>query len=372
MDKVKFLELRTQTQRLETEIHSAVKKVIDSSWFVLGSEVKSFEIEFAKYCGTQYCVGVGSGTDALYLALRACGVGRGDEVVTVSHSFIASALAISWTGATPVFVDIDPKTFTINADEVAQAISTRTKVILPVHLYGQCADIAPLLTQASDHGLKVVEDACQAHGATYRGQRAGSLGDMGCFSFYPSKNLGAFGDGGAITTKDPELAERLRMLRNYGQKQKYNHISEGYNSRLDELQAAILRVKLRYLDEWNVARRQLASRYDTLLSSHVLTPEVNEECEHVYHLYVIRSERQELLARYLIERGVGAFIHYPIPIHRQEVYFNGKFRSASQLAVTNLFAKQVLSLPMYPELTLREIEHVAQVIIKFEGGHDSQ
>jgi len=362
---VPFVDLRVQYSTICDQIQAAINEVLDSGWFVLGRHVELFEKEFAEYCGSGEAVGVGSGTEALHLALEACGIGPGDEVITVSHTFIATALAISWTGATPVFVDIDQLTYTIDVNQAAEAITPCTKAILPVHLYGQCADMDPLLALAQEHGLWVIEDAAQAHGATYKGRKAGSIGHLGCFSFYPSKNLGACGDAGAVTTNDTTLADRLRLLRNYGQTLKYHHTSQGYNSRLDELQAAILRVKLRYLDHWNSARRALATWYDELLAGYVETPQVRPGNSHAYHLYVIQSEDRDTLQRALQAKGIGTLIHYPIPIHRQVAYQNpGAFCQVGSLSVTERVSQRVLSLPMYPELAMDQVELVARAIVE--------
>ena len=362
---VPFVDLKAQYSTIRDQMQAAINEVLDSGCFVLGRHVELFEKEFAEYCGSAEAIGVGSGTEALHLALEACGVGPGDEVITVSHTFIATALAISWTGATPVFVDIDPDTYTINVEQVAHAVTGRTKAVVPVHLYGQCADMDPLLALAQEHALWVIEDAAQAHGATYKGRKAGSMGHLGCLSFYPSKNLGACGDAGAITTNDTTLAERLRLLRNYGQMLKYHHSSQGYNSRLDELQAAILRVKLRYLDHWNSARQTLATQYDELLADRVETPQVRPGNSHIYHLYVIQSEDRDTLQQALQAKGIGTLIHYPIPIHRQVAYQNqGAFRQVGSLPVTERVSQRVLSLPMYPELTMDQVELVARAIVE--------
>jgi dTDP-4-amino-4,6-dideoxygalactose transaminase len=362
--RVPFVDLRAQQNHLAEEVSEAVQQVMRRAWFVLGQETEAFETEFAAYTGVRYCVGVGSGTEALHLALEACGLGPGDEVITVSHTFVATALAISWTGAIPVFVDVDPDTYTISVDRVAQAITKQTKAIIPVHLYGQCADMDSLWALAQEYGLWVIEDAAQAHGATCKGRIAGGIGHLGCFSFYPSKNLGACGDAGAVTTNDPSLADRLRLLRNYGQTRKYHHTSHGYNSRLDELQAAILRVKLRHLDQWNSARQTLAARYNELLAGVVKIPQVRSGHTHVYHLYVIQCGHRDAMQRALQSAGIGSLIHYPIPVHLQGVYQGrgAATRQAGPLEVTEQVAASVLSLPMYPELQVDQVDFVAQVV----------
>lgn len=362
---VPFVDLQVQYSPIRNQIQTAINEVLDSGWFVLGQNVELFEKEFAGYCGCAEAVGVGSGTEALHLALKVCGVGVGDEVITVSHTFIATALAIVWTGATPVFVDIDPVTYTMDVSQAAKVITPRTKAILPVHLYGQCADMDPLLELAQEYGLWVIEDACQAHGATYKGRKAGSLGHLGCFSFYPSKNLGAYGDGGAITTNDKALAQRLRLLRNYGQTRKYHHESMGYNSRLDELQAAILRAKLPYLDTWNEQRRRIAALYrDSIQSEHVTLPGEATWGQHVYHLFVIRSSHRDELQRHLYDHKVQTMIHYPVPVHQQ-----GALATISKqewhLPETEKLAKEVLSLPMYAEMTEEQVRRVSCVVNDF-------
>jgi dTDP-4-amino-4,6-dideoxygalactose transaminase len=364
--KVPFLDLKLQHSQLADELNEAMQRVMSRAWFILGEEVEAFEVEFAAYCGAKHCVGVGSGTDALNLALEACGVGLEDEVITVSHTFIGTAIAISRAKARPVFVDIDSATYTMDSEQAARAITPRTKAILPVHLYGQCADMDPLLDLARKHNLWVIEDACQAHGAIYKGRRAGSIGHLGCFSFYPSKNLGACGDSGAITTNDEELAERLRLLRNYGQRRKYHHESMGYNSRLDELQAAVLRVKLSHLDEWNQARCQRAREYSKLLSGTELTlPYIAKWGEPVFHQYVIRTSHRDKLQQRLQDTGVETLIHYPIPVHLQMSYASSKYQ-ANTLQITEKCAQEVLSLPMYAEIADEQIAYVYQAI------HDSE
>ncbi len=306
---------------------------------------------------------MGSGTEALHLALLACGVQPGDDVATVALTAVPTASAISFAGARPLLVDIDPRTFTMDPNRLEAAITPRTKAILPVHLYGQTADMDPILEVARRRGIPVIEDACQAHGAEYRGRRTGTLGVMAAFSFYPTKNLGACGDGGAVTTDDPTLADRLRLLRNYGQRKRYYHESKGFNSRLDELQAAILRVKLRDLNRWNEARRAKARLYDSLLGEVVLPLEA-DYARHVYHLYVIRCRRRDELQRFLADRGIGTLIHYPVPVHLQEAYRDlGLSRGA--LPVTERCAEEILSLPLYPELPDAQIVEVAEAINQF-------
>jgi len=361
--RIEFNDLKPQHRELRREIQAAVEQVMDDGWFILGKQGESFEREFADYCGVAHCVGVGSGTEAIHLALVACGVQPGDDVVTVSLTAVPTASAISFAGARPVFVDVDPRTFTMDPARLESALTPRTKAILPVHLYGQTADMDPILEIGRRHGIPVIEDACQAHGAEYKGRRAGSLGSMAAFSFYPTKNLGACGDGGAVTTDDPELADRLRLLRNYGQRKRYYHESKGYNSRLDEVQAAILRVKLRHLNGWNEVRRTKATLYSSRLRE-VLCPLEAGYARHVYHLYVVRSRRRDELQRFLAERGIGTLIHYPVPVHLQEAYRDlGLPRGA--LPVTERCAEEILSLPLYPELPDELVVEVAETINQF-------
>ena len=361
---VVFNDLQGPAREIRHELQAAWQRVLDSGWYILGREVEAFEEEFAAYCGVPFCIGVGSGTEALHLALKACGVGPGDEVITVSHTFIATALAITWTGARPVFVDIDPETYTMDPRKTEQAVTSRTRAVIPVHLYGQCADMDPIMHLAHTHGLSVIEDAAQAHGATYKGRKAGSIGDMGCFSFYPSKNLGAYGDAGAVTTKNAELAARLRLLRNYGQTEKYCHPTIGYNSRLDELQASLLRAKLPYLNTWNAERRRLAGLYHSLISEHVRSPFERADNEHVYHLYVITTPRRDGLQTSLRSRQIDTLIHYPIPIHRQRA-FQHLGADRMHLPVTEQAAAKILSLPLYPGMTDEAVQIVGTAISEF-------
>jgi dTDP-4-amino-4,6-dideoxygalactose transaminase len=360
--QVPFVDLAAQYPTIAPEINEAVAKVIQSTDFILGREVGLFEEEFATYCEAKYAVGVDSGTSALELALRAYEIGPGDEVITAANTFIASALAISHAGAKPVLVDVDPYTYTIDVAQIAKAITARTKAILPVHLYGHPAHMDPIRQLAEKYGLVVIEDACQAHGARYKGTRTGSLGHAAAFSFYPGKNLGAFGDGGMVVTNDREIAKRLEMLRNYGQKEKYHHQFRGYNRRLDTLQAAILRVKLKYLEKWNASRRWNAKLYQkSLEGAGVVTPVEAAGAESVWHLYVIRTENRDTLRESLISRGISPGIHYPIPIHLQPAY-KDLGHKRGDFPITEGHAERILSLPMYAELTLESIEYVAQSI----------
>ena len=359
---IPLVDLRTQHLALKDEIDGAIDRVVGNSSFILGEEVASFEKEFARFCQAKYAIGTCSGTSALHLALIACGVRAGDEVITTPSTFIATAEAISYIGAKPVFVDIEPDIYTIDPSKIKAAITERTKAILPVHLYGQPASMEPILEIAGEHGLRVVEDAAQAHGAEYKGKRIGTLGDVACFSFYPGKNLGALGDGGAIVTNDDEIAETVRLLRNHGRKQKYIHLFIGYNYRLDAIQAAILRVKLKWLEDWNHKRRQYADIYRNMLQGFELTlPCKIDHCQPVYYVFVVRSKRRDALAQWLKERGIEAGIHYPVPLHLQPAYQHlgyqkGDFPIAEQLA------DEVLSIPMFPELTESQVEEVVEAI----------
>ena len=350
---VPFVDLGVQYRAIATEIDDAISKVIQDADFILGNEVRLFEEEFAEFCDSSYAVGVDSGTSALELALRAFDIGPGDEVITAANSFIASALGISHAGARPVLVDVDPFTYTLDVKALERAITRRTKAIIPVHLYGHPAHMGPIRQLADKHGLVVIEDACQAHGARYKGKRAGSLGHAAAFSFYPGKNLGAYGDGGMVVTKDRKIACQLEMLRNYGQKEKYKHLFRGYNRRLDTMQAAILRVKLRYLEKWNAARRWNAKLYQKHLDgSGVVVPGEAGGAESVWHLYVIRTERRDALKDHLVSRGISASTHYPVPIHLQPAYQDLGYKRGD-FPVTEAYADRILSLPMYAELTAK-------------------
>ena len=330
--------------------------------FILGGDVAAFEEEFAEYCEAEHCVGLDSGMSALELGMRAMGIGPGDEVITPAGSFIASSSAISFTGATPIWVDIDPSTYNIDPALIEAAITPRTKAIMAVHLYGQPADMDRVLAVAERHGLPVIEDACQSHGAHYKGRRTGSMGAFGAFSFYPSKNLGAYGDAGALTTNDARLAEQVRMMRNYGQRAKYDHVYLAWNRRLDTVQAAVLRVKLRHLDEWNEARKRVASLYGELLAGgDVSLPRTGAGAEHVYHLFVTQVDERRRVQDELTARGISTGIHYPVPIHLQEAY-RGRGMLRGSFPVTEAAAERVLSLPMYPELGEAAVRRVAHAL----------
>ena len=361
---IQFSELKTQYENIKAEILEAFEQVFESSWFVLGKNVEAFEKEFASYCDAKYGIGVGSGTEALHLALLACGVQPGDEVITVANTAVPTISAISFAQATPIFVDIDPDSYTMNPNLIESKITEKTRVIMPVHLYGQSADMRPILNLAQKYNLKVIEDACQAHGAEYNGRKIGSLGELGCFSFYPSKNLGAYGDGGMVVTNDPELADRVWMLRNYGQRKRYCHDIKGFNSRLDELQAAFLRKKLEHLNRWNEWRRRLAQIYHDSLGKSVVKPIEKDYAYHIYHLYVIRSQHRDDLQKYLMKNGIQTLIHYPVPVHLQQAYYDLNIKPES-LPITEKYAAEILSLPMYPELKDDDVFYVADKINDF-------
>lgn len=362
MKNIPLVGLFDQYQTIKPEIDAAIENIITRSAFVGGEEVRSFETEFAAYCEAKACVGVGNGTDAIHLTLRAMGIGPGDEVITVAHTFIATSEAISMTGARPVFVDIKEDTMLMDPELLEQAITPRTKVIMPVHLYGQPCDLDAIMEIADRHGLKVIEDAAQAHGARWRGRRVGSMGEAACFSFYPGKNLGAFGDAGAIVSQDEELLERVRMLANHGRLEKYTHKVEGVNSRLDGLQAAILRVKLRHLDEWNESRRRLADFYfETLSGNELQMPVVDEKALPVWHLFVVRVADREAFQQKLKDQGIATGVHYPVPLHLQPAcHYLGI--PLGSLPVTEEVSGEVVSLPMYPELTAAQMETVVSAI----------
>ena len=363
---VPFLDLKNQSAELRNEIQSAMNQVLADCNFILGKPVAEFEEAFASYCGCKHGIGVASGLDALKLILRAMDIGPGDEVITVSHTFIATTLAISSVGATPVLVEVDPVTYTMNPAAFEAAITVRTKAVMPVHLYGQTADMGPILEIARRHGLKVIEDACQSHGARCNGRRAGSLGDAAAFSFYPGKNLGAYGDGGAVTTSDAILAERIRAMRNYGSIRKYYHDTLGENSRLDTLQAAVLGVKLKVLDEGNAARRGAAARYTEQLArvGDLITPAARKGSEHVFHLYVIQTSRRDDLQRYLLEQGVECLIHYPVPVHLQKAYASNDWK-AGDFPLTEKLAGRILSLPIFPGITEAQQQYATDSIKRF-------
>ncbi|MDH4208359.1 MAG: DegT/DnrJ/EryC1/StrS family aminotransferase, partial [Anaerolineae bacterium] len=360
-----FVDLPAQHRALRHELNEAIQRVLERADFALGRDVTEFEAEFAAFCGTEYAVGVDSGLAALELTLRAFGIGPGDEVIVPAHTFVATAAAVTFAGARPILVDVEQATYNIDVDQVEAAITPRTRAIIPVHLYGLPADMDTLLRLAHRHGLIVIEDACQAHGAHYNGRPAGSIGHAGAFSFYPTKNLGACGDAGIVVTDDASVAEQVRAMRNCGQREKYLHELPPFNHRMDTLQAAVLRVKLRYLEGWIEARRQNAALYaDLLADSDVITPVETPGATHVYHLYVIRTSNRDALQAYLQEQGIGTAIHYPVPIHLQPFYAGDGFRRG-QFPVTEQLCDQVLSLPMFPEMTTEQVRYVANRVIQF-------
>jgi dTDP-4-amino-4,6-dideoxygalactose transaminase len=366
--RVPLMDLKAQYLTLSHEIDDAIRAVIDRSDFVSGLDVGQFEKEFAQYLGCTEVVGVASGTAALHLALVACGIEPGDEVVTTAHTFAATGEAIVHAGARPVFVDIDESTYLIDPNQAEDAITPRTRAILPVHLYGQPCDMDALLDIASRRGLWLVEDAAQAHGARFKGKACGTLGHIGCFSFYPGKNLGAYGDGGAVCSNDRALAARVRKLRDHGRSGKYEHELIGFGERLDTIQAAILRVKLRKLDEWNRRRREHAADYRALLEGLVGLPVEQRGAHHVYHLFVVRTEVRDALLEHLRSQGVTAGVHYPIPLHKQAAFRNAGFSDVA-LPTTERVVDEILSLPMYPELTRTQLNYVVEVVVSFLQEH---
>lgn len=358
--KIPFLDLKPSHDEIEDELIAAMKSVLASGSFIMGTELNAFESEFSKYCEVDHCVGVGNGLEALHLLLRAYDIGPGNEVLVPSNTFIATWLAVTQTGATPVPIEPDIGTHNIDPARLEAAITSRTRAIIPVHLYGQPADMDPINQIAEKHGLIVIEDAAQAQGARYKGQRAGSLGHAAATSFYPGKNLGGLGDGGAVLTSDKAIAEKVRQLRNYGSSVKYQHDVLGYNSRLDELQAAILRVKLRKLDEWNDHRRKLARTYsEKLRNTEFVLPEIPAFADPVWHLYVVRTEQRTQLQAQLADKGIGTIVHYPTPPHRQVCYAGNKW---SELPICELLADQVLSLPIYPSMSEKHLDFVVQTL----------
>jgi dTDP-4-amino-4,6-dideoxygalactose transaminase len=362
---IPFVDLKAQYASIKTEINTAIQGVLDSCQFTLGPEVAALEQEYAAYCQTKHAVGLNSGTSALHLALLAAGVKPGDEVITVPFTFVATVAAVHYCHARPVLVDIDPRYFTMDPNRVEAAITKRTKVILPVHLYGQPADMDPLREIARRHGLTLIEDAAQAHGAEYKGRRTGSLGDMACFSFYPGKNLGAYGEAGMVVTDSAEHARTLRMLRDWGAEKKYEHVLKGYNYRMEGIQGAVLRVKMRHIEAWTEARRAHAAQYDRLLAgSNVPTPQVMADTRHVYHIYAIRTEQRQKWMDALQAQSIHTGIHYPFPVHLLPAYSDLGYK-AGDFPHSERAAREVLSLPMYPELTSDQCEQVAREVIAF-------
>jgi dTDP-4-amino-4,6-dideoxygalactose transaminase len=364
MDNIPLVDLGTLHAGIRNELDEAIKDVIDNNAFIMGERLKKFEEEFASFCGASRAIGASSGTTALQLALLGCGIGAGDEVITVSHTFIATAESIVQCGAIPVFVEIEPDTYNMDPKALEAAVTPRTKAIVPVHLYGQCADMDPIMEVAARHGLSVIEDACQAHGSAYKGKRAGAIGHAGCFSFFPGKNLGAMGDGGMVTTNDEEMADRIAMLSNHGRTKKYLHEILGHNYRMDALQAAVLRVKLRYLDEWNNQRRELARRYNEGLAGLPVDCPA-EKFGHVYHLYVIQCDERDKLSDFLKERGISAGLHYPVPLHLQPCMKDSPVWGEGAFPVTEKAASRILSLPIYPGMTNDQQDRIIAAVAEF-------
>ena len=363
---IPFLDLRGINLRQRKDFHDSLERVLDSGWLILGDEVEAFEAEFARYCGTEYCVGVGNGLEALHLVLKAWNIGEGDEVIVPSNTYIATWLAVSQTGATPVPVEPDLATYNINSEAILAAITPKTRAIIPVHLYGHPADMSEIMNIANDHGLKVLEDGAQAHGAIFNGKRVGGLGHACAFSFYPGKNLGALGDAGAVTTNDKELAEKIKGLRNYGSQVKYHNEIRGYNSRLDELQAAFLQAKLPLLDADNEKRRLLAGYYNIGLkeAKKLILPSVASYCDSVWHLYIVRHPRRNELQKYLHSQGISTMIHYPIPPHLQSAYADLGYKQGS-FPLAEKIHSEVLSLPMWPELSFEDADKIIKAINNF-------
>lgn len=368
MNKVLFLDLKSPYQELQTELDAAYRRVMESGWYILGEEVDSFERDFSVFCQTKHCIGVANGLDALHLILRAYGIGEGDEVIVPSNTYIATWLAVSYVGARPIPIEPDPATFNIDSARIESAITPRTRAILAVHLYGQTVDMDAVLAIARRHNLKVIEDSAQAHGAAYKQKQAGALGDAAGWSFYPGKNLGAFGDAGAVTTNDDELAERIRVLRNYGSKVKYFNEVKGYNSRLDPLQAAFLRVKLKHLNGWNSRRKEIALQYLSSLSDlpELTLPHVPEWADPAWHVFVIRHAQRDALQKYLGENGIGTLIHYPIPPHLSEAYQDAGYGRGDFPLAENI-AQTVLSIPIGPHLASHQTAQVISAIRAFHG-----
>ncbi|KUG23453.1 aminotransferase, degt/dnrj/eryc1/strs family [hydrocarbon metagenome] len=359
---IPMVDLKRQYYNLKNEIDAAISDVLEQTHFILGPNVSALETEVAAYHDLPYAAGVANGTDALLLALRACGIGAGDEVITTPFTFIATAEVIALLGATPVFVDISPETYNLDCSRIAEKITTKTKAVIPVHLFGHPADMAPVMKIAATHNLKVIEDCAQAFGAKYNGQKVGTIGDVGCFSFFPSKNLAGYGDGGMVITNNEEIAGQVKMLRNHGSAKRYYHQKIGYNSRLDEIQAAIIRVKLKKIDQFNEARRRNAASYCAAIKSKdIILPTTSSGCEHVYHQFTIRAKNRDVLAGALQKKDIASAVYYPVPLHQQEVFLN-LYNVSVKLPQSEKCAQEVLSLPMFPELSREEIRFIADVI----------
>ncbi|KJJ84361.1 glutamine--scyllo-inositol transaminase [Candidatus Omnitrophus magneticus] len=366
---IPLVDLRWQTDLIKKDFLKEIGGILDSSAFILGPKVKEFEKHFAEYCGTKYCAGISSGTDALILALRAAGIEYGDEIITVSNTFIATSASISACGGKPVFVDIEEDSYNINPSLISRAITAKTKAIMPVHLYGQCADMTPIMKLAKNYGLFVIEDACQAHGAEYTGKRSGSFGMGAAFSFYPGKNLGAWGEGGAVVTNDQKIFDEVTVLRDHGSREKYIHLKEGFNMRLHGIQGAVLDLKLKMLDEWNALRRTAAGIYKRELSNvnELILPIEKPYAKHVYHLFVIRVKDRESLQKFLLDKGIGAGFHYKYPLHLQEAYAYLGYKEGD-LPITEKIMKEIISLPIYPGITEEQIIYICKAVKEFFAG----
>lgn len=359
---IPFVDLQKTHQEIKKEMTRAFKRVYGKNWFINGEENKLFENEFAKYCGTKFAIGCANGLDALYLILKGYDIGIGDEVIVPSHTFIATALAVTYAGAKPILVECDLHTYNINPKLIEASITKKTKAIIAVHLYGQCADINQIKKIAKKYNLKVIEDAAQAHGATYYDKNAGNLGDAAAFSFYPGKNLGALGDGGAVTTNNKELANKIRAIANYGSTEKYVHAFKGINSRLDEMQAAFLRIKLKKLNKWNNRRKEIAKMYlEGINNKKIIKPEIEKFNEHVWHIFAIRTEERDIFKKYLLDNKINTIIHYPIAIHNQKAYSNCGY-NPKDYPIAEIIAKQEISLPLYYGLKNSEIKYIIKVI----------
>ena len=366
-NSIPLVDLATQSQNIRDEVLQRMASVIDAGRYILGEEVEHFEKEFARYCQVNHCVGVANGTDAIHLALRALDIGEGDEVITVGNSYIATAFAIAYTNATPVFVDIDPVDFNIDVNQIEDAITPRTRAIIPVHLFGQPARMIEICEIARKYNLKVIEDCAQSHGAEIDGQRCGSFGDIGCFSFYPGKNLGAFGDAGGVITNDPVLAEKLTLLRNYGQRVKNRHDLLGFNCRLDTLQACVLLTKMKYIEHWTEQRREVSRWYgEELADTSLELPQEQKGYRHVYHLYVVRHPRRDAILSHLAKNNIYGGIHYPNPLFKAQP-FQGATTIPRDLPICSKYANEILSLPMYPEMTRDQVRRIAECVRQFAG-----
>lgn len=363
--KVPFINLKIMHEEIENELVASFKSVLDKSSFILGSELSDFEKNFSVAIGAKHSIGVGSGTDAIFLALKALGIGKGDEVITVSMTFVSTAIAIKMTGATPVFVDIDKDTMCIDVSKIEEKINTKTKAIVPVHLYGRCCDMDKINSLAKKNNLFTVEDACQAFGSEYKGEKAGNLSDLAAFSFYPTKNIGALGDGGMVVSRNSEVAEKIKFLRNYGEEKKYFYKYDGYNSRLDEVQAAVLNVKLKKISKWNNAKTMIYEKYNNLLTDKIIKPIDGRDCLTMFHLYVVRTDKRDDLLNHLNNNNIQAMVHYPLPVHRQKPFLDNNIRD--DLSVTEKSCQEVISLPYYYGMTDVEIEFVVKTVNKFFG-----